>query len=120
MPSYGMTWLSLHAPIWVRQSAKWLRSGGMSFRSIVGNRVAWACWAGVSDRINARPFSCSSSNIRVPAYFPLSATIGSAPRNVGVITTWSPSTRQLTIRWWPSICQPHGSDSDGVPKIERK
>ena len=57
----------------------------------------------------------SASKTRVPAYGPEVAATGSEPMNIGVSTTWSPSTRQLTMRWWPSICQPHGSVAEGVP-----
>ena len=51
----------------------------------------------------------------MPAYVPDSAITGSDPMNIGVRTIRSPSTKPLTIRWWPSICQPHGSVSEGVP-----
>ena len=48
-------------------------------------------------------------------YHNATAATGSEPMNIGVRTTWSPRTKQLTIRWWPSSCQPHGASAAGVP-----
>ena len=52
-----------------------------------------------------------------PACLPDSAYTGSDPRNAGVNTTWSPSTRKFRLQWCPSSCQPHGASVDGVPKM---
>ena len=80
-----------------------------------GIASAW-CWAGKL-RTNSSPSCSSRSKTRVPACLPESTEVGSEPKNAGVITIWSPSTKQLMMRWWPSICQPHGSSRDGRPKM---
>ena len=73
-----------------------------------------------SDRIRSRPTCCSGANTSMPANGPEVTLHGSEPMNVGVRTISSPNTKQLTLRWWPSNCHPHGSSADGVPKIDTK
>ena len=77
-------------------------------------------WSGDSERTIAIPLRVSASNARSPACGPELTWQGSVPRNAGVSTTWSPSTKQWRLRWCPSSCHPHGSSSDGAPKMLRK
>ena len=63
------------------------------FAIFAARSFAFFFWAASNERIRARPSFGSSCRIDVPLYLPLVAITGSDPTKVGVITTWSPSTK---------------------------
>ena len=84
--------------------------------------IARARCGSSNERIRSSPSASSGSNIETPARKPRSIRRGSEPMKVGVVTIRSSNTTQLTHRWCPSICQPHGSSppATGEPKIDTK